>query len=1064
LSLLAERLKKKALSALLKRTKDVQLEISKEIDAKSVIETLSFSSCNEAARHIRDKNLIIKSLTNDVTDNSPIKIVAEASTYSFMRIDFNSQHIDMALDALKKDDVCDEFLPKKAWKERTICDILRDEHEIKGFIGYAYVQSDEIISFANYRNNADNTVDISIIFTAKEVAYRSKGLASSLVRLIVLENKDCNISTTTYEANTAMRKSLVNCDFYEGEFRNDRIDDTYTVFYHRKPLEIEYNGKWKIGLFREELRPNELNELSELLRNDGVIFVHGDGGNGKTELVKHYCNKRLLDEHLRFNDFYFIEFKGSLRDTFDYLICVIPELKADFSDWRAVLDFFKEQNCLLIIDNYNTLADGSSEADLATKDVLHHRVITHGADIIFTTRCTINEEFKNVYVDYLELNELSWLFKKLVKGRRSFADDDINKIIIDFSLNIIDRKGKERKVCLTLIIVLIAKYLAGNNEGADTLLQKVRKITQIEQPIDIYRNDKPLHKAFIDILVLVFDFANFKDFSHAKDILTCVCVLPDSQILSVNLIYKLMGLTENIDKEQANETIKKLCDMSIMKKFNRDGRTPTILMHNVISDAIAKQLKLKASECETILSNFLATFEHNEANKWSNAKEFSSAIHRFENDNHPLVLEFLGELAFLLSWNDQSEKCGELLSKFWIEYNKLPSDKQDEIAYIKAYFKFCDAIQDDFFTNEWFSWCVYFNEKCLELIEKHPELIKSDYDKIIKRAVFMVNIADAQEYLADYIGHYPKYFCATDNRPKPTEKQVEKYKEAINSATQALLFLGIEIDLVANKIIESEEILNLFQKCKINGKIDNNCEYCVVKARALKAMSYAYNGIGETKRAECFAHEALRCCITKDKRHGIKPTDKNPDTLRIYDLLGLIYMNTQHELARGEFKSGYDYYQETSKPVAISKFRYLHSLALSCYYDNKSDDALEEAEHHGKQAVSHSINTKAAPPRRAVCHYNLAMTYYKCYLQKQSLKDFQNENEILEAARFNFNETIKILDYRMIWRDDIINEYEVDNPYLFNFDGLKNLCQIKIDEIEEKLIEMEMPPCLIFSS
>lgn len=999
-------------------SKEILHELKKNNQNPQIVSVTSHYVDRITAQILEQNFKVIDIQTKDIdeylrppenTHEDIIEVTTEKSKYFLHKID--DSNFKLAVDAIMKDNIWSEFLPKKTWGTKTIYNMLESGLKKRKWTGYAYIFNNEIIAYADFQKSG-NDVEIGIAFVSKK--HRREGLVSALIRFILLENYNCDFKAGTFENNFTMRGAFRKLGFdEEREKEKNRINDTNTVYYSKTALlssKISELGIWKPSLFFPELRANELVELDALLKEKKVIFVTGDGGNGKTELVKHYCYERLKINS-NFN-YYFIEYMGSLANTFEKLNSD-EKIKAHPGDWKAVLNYFKKHKCLLIIDNFNRLSSGG----FAIEDEMFNEVIKYNSNMIFTTRYKneVKNEVVELIIDYFEEEKLIELFNRIVEEETGtkIPYKQVDIIINAFSIEI-ENNGRKNKVCLTIVMVLVAKYLANNIDIIDSqnLTNLIYDITRTKGNITLTINNKEeIKDTFINILVQIFKYEGLTDSRLARKILTCICILPDSQALNIEMILRLI----DDNSVEAKEIIEEMSRIRLIIKFDNDGK---ILMHSVVADAIAKQLNLKAEEddCKAILKNLLNEIKSNEATKRGNAQKYSAAINRFEGDSHPLVLEFLCELAFLLSWSDKPGKCEKYLLDFWEIYTDLSEKEKYEAT--NAYYSYCNAMQDHAFTNEWFHLSIYYNRECQKFLEENPNISAP-----IKMATHLINEADAKIYLADYSGNFPAYFLASGSSSATiTEKQARLYEEAKGIASKSLAILNEnELEITNNKGLK---------KCEV---IEDKCEYCIVIARALKAIAYAYNGLGKELEAYKYAESALEYYGLRDEEHKI---NLNPDTLRVDDLIGLIQMNSKNEVTRKsayeKFKSVYDSFRKMKNIAFISQFRNIHSLALSCYYSDNLTGAIS----YGDEAIKLNIHTQISPPRKAACYYNLGMVYLKYDTSR-------------EHAKRNINEAYRILIDCEAKSHFMMEKFQQEDCiYGFEFQNFKKICKDKITEIK----------------
>ena len=242
-------------------------------------------------------------------------------------------------------------------------------------------------------------------------------------------------------------------------------------------------------------RKKELQELHECLMTHGYAFVKGEGGIGKTELVKKYVELHTSESCKDYHTVQFCKYGKSLKDIVTGL-AIKGNIKSDveatkkeypgltYSEARlkAKNDILHntDDHTLIIVDNFNT-----------TYDSFFRDFIPYGNDsfkVIFTTRCAYSEDEPEQFNDRtVKLEELSEedcisLFCRIASASsanndgydRRFETTDplIKEIVCEIDRN-------------TLILVLLAKAVKLSRTSLETILERIRnqELDKINVPV-----------------------------------------------------------------------------------------------------------------------------------------------------------------------------------------------------------------------------------------------------------------------------------------------------------------------------------------------------------------------------------------------------------------------------------------------------------------------------------------------------------------------------------------------------------------------------------------------------
>lgn len=240
-------------------------------------------------------------------------------------------------------------------------------------------------------------------------------------------------------------KGLLNCNLEVGDEQSKK------EVMHSSSLISNYNF---IG------RENEMRKLIQFLEKDRVVFLHGIGGNGKTELAKRYAYLHSKE----YNTVIFASYMTSLKDLIisdKYFIIDGFKRNKKGEKWETDETFCERKlrrikelsttNTLIILDNFDV------ESDPWLQEFMNGPY-----KLIITTR--VNYEHLGVPVikiNSLEIEEQLLLFKQFYK-RPVKEEDEIIEII-------------KRLQGHTLAIELIAKLMYSKRIQPKQMLLKLRE-------------------------------------------------------------------------------------------------------------------------------------------------------------------------------------------------------------------------------------------------------------------------------------------------------------------------------------------------------------------------------------------------------------------------------------------------------------------------------------------------------------------------------------------------------------------------------------------------------------
>lgn len=134
-------------------------------------------------------------------------------------------------------------------------------------------------------------------------------------------------------------------------------------------------------------RTEEIAELDRSLKGSSTVFINGDGGIGKTELIKYYVSSHK--DH--YDAVVFMVYNGSVSESLDDI--EIFGYSNSLGTKRSILKQLSNENILLVLDNYDVSLD--EETDI-------NNLLDLNCKKVITTRTDFSEIYRNAKHFYLE--------------------------------------------------------------------------------------------------------------------------------------------------------------------------------------------------------------------------------------------------------------------------------------------------------------------------------------------------------------------------------------------------------------------------------------------------------------------------------------------------------------------------------------------------------------------------------------------------------------------------------------------------------------------------------------
>lgn len=345
-----------------------------------------------------------------------------------------------------------------------------------------------------------------------------------------------------------------------------KLADVESVFLYDN---FAYNANYFVG------RTRELEEIREVIFENQVLFIHGIGGIGKTEVAKRF----VYENRKHFNTVVFLSFRDSIVETvtgtdikIENFYGEIEESDEDF--FKRKIDVLKSvlsQNDLIILDNF----------DVSNDDYLE-TLLECPCKFLITTR----EDFRDYNYpqkDIYEMKNIEDLID-LFRAYNSNEYDESEMECITEIINLVDRH--------TMTVELIAKYLRDIMETAIELRDKLREnlgITGTDNLDVKHRKDKRLRSESINKhLLILFDLSGFSDSEYEL-------------IKSLSLLgYVRIIKSKFLEYFSYEDTQKDLVSLIHKGWIEYDEAANKISLHQVIVDLVYNHLKPTSESCPAL--------------------------------------------------------------------------------------------------------------------------------------------------------------------------------------------------------------------------------------------------------------------------------------------------------------------------------------------------------------------------------------------------------------------------------------------------------------------------------
>lgn len=347
--------------------------------------------------------------------------------------------------------------------------------------------------------------------------------------------------------------------------------------------------------FVEGSRDNEIAALRASLKKEGIVFLWGFGGMGKSETAI----KLALGMEPK-GGVFLMHYQNSMRDTILKLNFVGYEKHAASYTVEANLQqrmtMLEEgyRDAILIVDNFDV--EGKSLADLQSEPA-YQELVTGGFKLIFTTRYPVNRpewEIRPLTPEY----RLK-LMRNLSQGIRA-SDEELLELIdaVDGHTLTLALMAKTLKASLRITPKLMLEALKNNSlEELKSRAVSSNKIRDTDHDTN-HDTDRDTTQRRIEAhLATLFDLSKLDD--NARTVLACATLLPDGG-------FEPSLFLDCLPDEQ-QEALERLTEINWLTL--KEG---LITIHPVMRQVCRITLKPKDSVCGDFLEQLWKQYDEKE--------------------------------------------------------------------------------------------------------------------------------------------------------------------------------------------------------------------------------------------------------------------------------------------------------------------------------------------------------------------------------------------------------------------------------------------------------------------
>lgn len=461
------------------------------------------------------------------------------------------------------------------------------------------------------------------------------------------------------------------------------------------------NFHYNIGHFIG--RERELEEIKARLLEHQVVFLHGIGGIGKTELAKRF----LHENEGKFNHIIMVSFQESIIDTVIGTDIKIENFEIEENEEKdnyfnrkiETLKSVLSNDDIILLDNF----DVSDDEELET-------LFECPCKFLITTREDFSD-YNYSQIDVQEMEEMDDLME-LFCTYNSREYKKLEKLCIQELINFVDRH--------TMTVELLAKYLRDSTETVFDLREKLWKKEGITAAVNTqvrHRKDKKRNSGNIsEHLLMLFQLSDFSEKEYE--------LIKSLSLLGYLKINKKLFLDYYRCEERTMEQeLQKLIRRGFIEY---DELTDKISLHQIILDLVYNYLRPTSESCPAItkaMTRYACMKMTSRVDKDIRKKMLGLFLKRISGSDDTVAEFYLTYCRKIKNENDIVDKVEEICAG-------LEKEKQH---YFLA-FTFIQRIKLFIKEKEWFTkedQKEYFNKfakRIVDMAEKSAEHIESIKD------------------------------------------------------------------------------------------------------------------------------------------------------------------------------------------------------------------------------------------------------------------------------------------------------------------------------------------------
>ena len=324
-------------------------------------------------------------------------------------------------------------------------------------------------------------------------------------------------------------------------------------------------------------RNDELAQLHRALSDNSLVFIHGAGGIGKTELVRKYVSIHQ-DEY---DAVVFMLYNGSVSDCLNEI--EIIGIDSEDTGNKSLLKEICDENVLLILDNF----DIATDEDNGLEDLL-----ALNSRVIVTTRTDFSEIYNDAYfisIPGLATEDLRIVFENGIGRELSdFEFDELQPILklgneCTYFWSLVARLAKAGAYSISEIVKKVTS-------GLDDL-EKSEKVLDTKDGVRIKRT---IAKAMSNLFVL--DKLGDKEF----EVLMSLSAL-DFCNLDITQIRKMLSYSSSFSLSELMNAFNDLTEKGYIQKLMVVSRE-VYRVSDVLKGVLEHEIEPDVSRFETALS------------------------------------------------------------------------------------------------------------------------------------------------------------------------------------------------------------------------------------------------------------------------------------------------------------------------------------------------------------------------------------------------------------------------------------------------------------------------------